>query len=133
MKRKPSMLIALLCLSTLGCGGANESYLPKPRPPEPEVAPAARPAAAKPAPIAATPPIASDASAPPDAPANVPPGPPPGSAANSSPSAPATSPAPQGELSEADRRRRVVSQLTRIGQALEAYRAKKGCYPSRSA
>lgn len=133
MKRKPSMFIALLCLSTLGCGGANESYLPKPRPPEPEVAPAARPAAAKPAPIAAAPPIASDASAPPDAPANVPPGPPPGSAANSSPSAPATSPAPQGELSEADRRRRVVGQLTRIGQALEAYRAKKGCYPSRSA
>jgi hypothetical protein len=35
-------------------------------------------------------------------------------------------------VSEADRRRRVVEQLTRIGQTFETYRAEKGSYPDRS-
>ena len=98
--------------------------MPKPRAPDPEDAPAA--AAAKPVPTAPAPANAAQAKPQPAAPAAAPP---PAVAGGVAPPGPA--PKDGGALTEEDRRRRVVEQLTRIGQAFEAYRAEKGRYPDR--
>ena len=125
MKRIASTLMPLVCLVGYGCGGVNESYLPRPRLPEPESEP--KPAAR------ATPPRAGRTVSSPKSPSGSPaPTPPPPAASGTVPPAPAASPAPKAGYSQANGRRRVVEQLMRIGEAFEAYRRENGRYPNRS-
>jgi hypothetical protein len=136
--------VLLLNVIATGCG-SNETYLPKPRPPEPE-APASSSvpvgrttSAASPVvlvesnvPVAATVPGAAPTAASPPAgnvgtPATSPPG------ETVSPAGQSPEPAAEPvEITESQRRQRTVEQLTRIGQALEAFRRKNNRYPSPS-
>lgn len=109
--------LALLCVTAIGCGG-NESYLPKPRPAEPEPealsAVTAGPAASGPSAPASRP---DSVSADVDAQLPVP--------VNSPTLLPGLRNAAK-TLPEVDGRRRIVEQLTRVGKAFEAYREKSG-------
>jgi hypothetical protein len=112
----------LIFLVAAGCGGGSASHLPKPRNPDD-----AAPTAAAPAPSVGVRPAVAETPA--QAPAaataaHQSPGTAPGAAgADQAPSTPPVA------LSEVDRRRQTIIQLTRIGRALEDYRKDKVSYP----